>query len=144
MPRALWCASAGIRLATRVRMRNSGKLLLEATQHGYVIRRPGDPLVWKLFYAWCLTHTHPFVYIDLPGGGKTRTGAIVGIDLFTTSHAGHECDRFPPEALGEATRLIEHYPRVTMGRCPTPHTITSLAIRHANVAVEQAEELARR
>ncbi len=114
--------------------------IAEAIQRGYVIRRRGDGLAWKLYHAWCVRHAQPFVYIDLPKFHKGQTGASVTIDLFTTRTANRTVTRFTPVA--EAEQLLATYPRVTDSSCPRPPTLTPITIQRVGLSVEHAEELA--
>ncbi len=123
-------------------MNDAGKQLAHVIQQGYVIRHPGEATIWKLFYAWCLTHAQPYVYIDAPKAQKGEKAAKVTIDLFTTRAANHAGTRFTPEALAEAKQLLATYPRVTASSCPRPPTLTPITIQHVGLSVDHAEELA--
>jgi hypothetical protein len=111
-------------------------LLREATHRGYLIERPGQSVVFRAFHDWCVARGQPVVYID-----RTRTkgqGAYVavGIDVFATG------ERFRPVVLDEARQLLDDYPLMMRTRIAGMVTLSPLAIRHSQVPVDQAEDLA--
>lgn len=116
-------------------------LLAQATQQGYVVIHSGESLVWRYFYAWCLAHARPYVYVDLRRTVRYN-GAVVAIDLFTTSDEGRGGDRFPPPVLVEAEQVLATYPTVKPPQSPMRPRVSPISIWQAGVPVDQAEALA--
>ncbi len=122
-------------------MQDLPKLLYEATRRGYVVQRPSVPLLSKTFHTWCVTQKRPYVYVDLRRTDKYK-GAVVAIDLFTTTNDEPGGDRFTPAVLAEARHLLASYPSVNRAMPLNLPRISPLSIRQAGVPIERAEELA--